>query len=365
MPFIRQRADTAHPSGLHLLIWLLAILLLVLDWQLAFRWIEDGHARHISDEPVLWLAVAVSFLLFALAMLASWTIASLRRHSDMQRRDLEKFNAVIRCAPGILFQYLWCHDGSSCFPFVSESVCNSYRLSPNELAQDASSVLALIHPDDLADVKASLQASARTMTHWGHEFRMSRKDGTMCWHVSNAKPKRLSDGSILWHGFVADISAKKQAEASLITLSAAIEQSPASIIISDLNGTIQYVNPMFERVTGYTRVETIGEKSNFLISGEISEIEYLDMLRILKDGKIWTGEFHNRRKDGTLFWEQSTISPIFDDRGVPIHYMAIKQNITEHKQVQAQLRIAAIAFESEEGRFITDAAGIILRVNPA
>lgn len=365
MPFIRQRAQAAPAKGLHLLIWLVVSLLLVTGWLLVFRWIDVLHLRTAADAAFLWLAAVASFLLLALALLASWTVAALRRHSDVQRRDLKKFNAIIRRAPGILFQYLWRHDGSSCFPFVSESIRDRYRLIPDKLAQDASSLFALIYPDDLAGVKASLQASARTMTHWGYEFRLRADNGTTCWYVSNAKPQRLSDGSVLWNGFMADVSAHKQTESTLITLSAAIEQSPVSIVISDLTGHIQYVNPMFERVTGYTRVEAIGKNTNFLASDESAGNDGGPMRQALLEGRIWIGEFHHRRKDGALFWAQSTISPIFDDRGVPIHYVAIHQDITEQKHTQAQLRIAAIAFESEEGLFITDPGGTILRVNPA
>ena len=151
----------------------------------------------------------------------------------------------------------------------------------------------------------------------------------------------------------------------VITLSAAVEQSPVSIVISDPLGVIQYVNPMFERVSGYTSAESIGQPARFLASGETLADQDEAMWVDLVAGKVWAGEFHNRRKDGTLFWEQATIAPVFDDSGKVSHFLAIKEDITGRKLLEAQQRIAATAFESHEGMFITDGKGIILRVNQA
>lgn len=366
MPLHRHRTDSAKPANLHVVIWLLAAALCGLVWQFVFGWREEGESFQKLDSPAVFgLAVVASFLLLALAVLASWTVAALRRHRAAQHQAQANLRTITRSAPGVLYQYLLRPDGRACFPFISDAIIDTYQLNPSELALDAAPAFELIHPDDLAGVYAAIEASLRTMTRCGQEFRVLSEDGTMHWHASTAMPQRLADGSVLWHGFMADITERKQAQASLITLNVAIEQSPVSIIISDLKGIIEYVNPMFERVTGYTRAEAIGQSPKFLSSGEKSAGEYQGMWQMLLAGKIWTGEFHNRCKDGTLVWEQATISPIFDDRGEPIHYLAIKQDITEHKQAQVQLRIAAIAFESEDGMFITDAAGTILRVNPA
>jgi diguanylate cyclase (GGDEF)-like protein/PAS domain S-box-containing protein len=359
---------------------------------LTYRAVTDGvertyHFRKLPSYPLLVLigmssknifaeheqtrsnilqgAAFVSLLLLALAAVASWYVAARRRHSLMQRQALTKLQTITSRAPGIVYQYLLRPDGSSCFPFASEGIRDIYRLSPEAVANDASPLFALIHPDDAADLAASIATSANTLAPWAHEYRLCFADGTMRWVAGKATPQKQGDGSILWHGFISDDTVRKQAEESLITLSAAVEQSPVSTVITDPEGNIQYVNPMFEKVTGYSRAEVIGKNPRILSSGEKSPEEYRQMWATLTAGKIWIGEFHNRHKDGSLFWEQATISPIFDDLGKPIHYLALKENITQRKRAEEDLRISATAFESQEGMFITDATGIILRINQA
>lgn len=149
------------------------------------------------------------------------------------------------------------------------------------------------------------------------------------------------------------------------TLSRAVEQSPVSIIITDPGGCIEYVNPKFEQLTGYSSSEAIGQNPRMLGSGEMPAEASRVMWETIASGKTWQGEFHNRRKDGTLFWEHASISPVFDEQGVLIHFVAVKEDITERKAAEQELRIAAIAFETQEGMLITDARGEILRVNRA
>ncbi len=131
---------------------------------------------------------------------------------------------------------------------------------------------------------------------------------------------------------------RKEREQWLRTLSSAVEQSPASIIIADLDGTIQYVNPKFERATGYGRDEAIGRNPRILNSGEKSAEEYRELWETLRSGKTWQGEFHNRRKDGSLFWEYASISPILDERGEPVNYVAVKEDVTEHKAAEEEIQ---------------------------
>ncbi|RIX49146.1 MAG: PAS domain S-box protein [Rhodocyclales bacterium GT-UBC] len=130
---------------------------------------------------------------------------------------------------------------------------------------------------------------------------------------------------------------REQAEA-LQTLSRAIEQSPASIEITDVQGGIKYVNPKFELVTGYSAAEVLGKKPSILSSGEKTQAEYEALWRTIQSGQTWQGEFHNRRKDGSLFWERASISPITDDSGRVLQYLAVKEDITERKLAEEALR---------------------------
>ncbi len=120
-------------------------------------------------------------------------------------------------------------------------------------------------------------------------------------------------------------------------LSLAIEQSGNAILITDSQGVIEYVNPSFEETAGYTRQEVLGQNPRFLKSGEQDTKFYRKLWDTISGGQIWRGEFHNRRKDGTLYWESTTIAPIQDDTGQIIHYIAIKEDTTARKEAEEAL----------------------------
>ncbi|TWI74207.1 PAS domain S-box-containing protein [Desulfobotulus alkaliphilus] len=134
-----------------------------------------------------------------------------------------------------------------------------------------------------------------------------------------------------------DITARKKAENELRRLSRAVEQSPASIIITDLEGTIDYVNPAFTKVTGYSFEEIKGQNPRILKSPDRPSEAYREMWDILSSGGEWRGEFKNIRKNGELFWEAASITPIFNEKGEPTHYLAVKEDITERKRAEEAL----------------------------
>lgn len=301
----------------------------------------------------------------AVASLASWYLLRLRHHLKVQERALSRLTDLASHVPGVMFQYLERPDGRTCFPFANGSVNAHFQLGSADLSLDAAKAFELIHPDDLTMVRAAIDESARLLSPFEQEFRIYREDGTVLWQKARATPQRQVDGSVLWNGFISDSTEGKDREESLITLSKVVEQSPVSIMVVDLDGTIIYVNPMFQLVTGYRPAEVVGRNPRILSGGKKSQQEYREMWAALLAGKTWIGEFHNRKKDGRLFWERATISRVVDERGMPMHYLAIKEDITDRKLSDAQLRIAATAFESQEGMFISDAAGVIVRVNQA
>lgn len=138
-----------------------------------------------------------------------------------------------------------------------------------------------------------------------------------------------------------DITEKKKSEERLRKLSRAVEQSPASIIITDTGGNIEYVNPKFTEVTGYTNNEVIGMNPRILKSGETPAEIYKDLWRTISGGSEWHGELHNKRKDGDLYWSWSSISPIYDSSGKITNYLAVQEDITAHKVIQDQIRLQA------------------------
>jgi PAS domain S-box-containing protein len=139
----------------------------------------------------------------------------------------------------------------------------------------------------------------------------------------------------------------KQQDEQLRKLSRAVEQSANTIMITDLAGNIEYVNPKFTALTGYTLDEVRGQNPRFLKSGHTSDAEYADMWRTISAGHEWHGEFLNKKKNGELYWEWSTFSPIKDAEGRVTHYLAVKEDITarkaaEEKLTQSEARQAAL-----------------------
>ncbi len=172
------------------------------------------------------------------------------------------------------------------------------------------------------------------------------------------------------------ISALARAEAELKKseelsrkLSRAVEQSPATVVITDTQGRIEYVNPKFVETTGYTAAEALGQNPRVLKSGEMPAEAYAEMWRAVSQGREWRGEFHNRRKNGELYWEAASISAIRDAGGAITHYLAIKEDITARKAVEDALRQSEEAFRSlydkaPIGIFRSTPEGHYLSVNP-
>ncbi len=141
-------------------------------------------------------------------------------------------------------------------------------------------------------------------------------------------------------GSFEDISGRKLAEDERDKLSRAIEQSPSSVIITSIDGDIEYVNPKFSQLTGYTIDEVRGENPRILKSGKQDSEFYRDLWETILQGREWRGEFHNRKKNGDLYWEFASISPYRNRKGEVTHFIAVKEDITERKNAEEALRIS-------------------------
>ena len=139
---------------------------------------------------------------------------------------------------------------------------------------------------------------------------------------------------------VKDISERKRAESEILKLSQAVEQSPVSVMITNLMGNIEYVNPKFVELTGYSSNEIEGKNPRFLNSGELPKEEYKKMWDTILSGKVWRGEFHNKKKNGELFWESASISTLTDNNGTMKYFLAVKEDITILKKSYEDLVFA-------------------------
>ncbi|MEW5874412.1 MAG: PAS domain S-box protein [Candidatus Zixiibacteriota bacterium] len=196
-------------------------------------------------------------------------------------------------------------------------------------------VLTLIAPEFLE------QVTDRTVE--GHEmpYEVSclRKDGSIFPAEVCGRVIPICGRSLRVLAF-RDLTEKQRGLAAMKLLGTAVEQAAESIIITDIAGTIQYVNPAFERITGYRAEEVLGQNPRILKSGQHPEEFYSAMWGTLQSGEVWCGRLVNRAKDGTLYEEDGTISPVRDDSGRIVNYVAVKRDVTQSVLMEGELRQA-------------------------
>ena len=215
-----------------------------------------------------------------------------------------------------------------------------FEYSPESIIGKNSSI---VYENDM-----EIEAIERTL----HE---SRVNGTNHFILASLKKKsgelfpgeaavyflRDDEGKVIGHiGLIRDVTRRKQAEAELTRLLRAIEQTTEMIVITDAQGTIQYVNPAFESVTGYTRQEAVGKNPRLLKSGEHDEHFYRNLWKTISGGNTWEGRIVNKRKDGKLYTEEATISPVGDGSGQIVNFVAAKRDISKQLILSAQLQQA-------------------------
>ncbi|TAK64885.1 PAS domain S-box protein [Methylobacter sp.] len=175
-----------------------------------------------------------------------------RKQAEAAQRDaLDKLQKIAAQLPGVVFQFRLRADGSCCLPYASDVLHDIYRFDPEEVRDDAAKVFADVHPDDLEQHLASIQTSAHDLTPWRNEYRLRFADGTERWLFGNALPQREQDGSVLWHGFVSDISERKQMEEKLRDSDAfnlsILNSLTSNIAVLDAQGIIVAVNNAWRR----------------------------------------------------------------------------------------------------------------------
>lgn len=197
------------------------------------------------------------------------------------------------------------------------------------------------------------------------QFEMIRKNGSHFTVSYNGKIGYDENGDFKQtHCIFHDITERKRAEDQLRKLSRAVEQNPTSIMITSLDGAIEYVNPKFTALTGYSLDEVMGKNPRILKSGVTSSLAYKHLWETITSGHEWHGEFQNCKKNGEFYYESASISPIADDKGVITHFLAVKEDITQRKKTEKLVKTLGKAVEqSPTSIIITNALGQIEFVN--
>jgi two-component system, sensor histidine kinase and response regulator len=227
---------------------------------------------------------------------------------------------------------IWITNAEGRFLYANPSACALTQFSFDDwLEMHIPDAIAEQHQ---ADIPAHL-AQLQTVKFLRREWLMRCKGGGSI--TMELTTEHLPDGRYL--GVGRDLTEKHRTEAQLRKLSLAVEQSPESIVITDINARIEYVNDAFLRVTGYSRDEVLGQNPRMLHSGKTPPGNYAALWAALSQGQPWKGEFQNQRKDGSEYVEFAIITPIRQPDGRITHYVAVKEDITAKKRIGAELDI--------------------------
>ena len=257
-------------------------------------------------------------------------ISGQKRMEDKLQRWMDAFHY---CAHGIAIGDHKTNQIAACNPAFAHLL--GYN-SPDEVQGLA--ILSIYAPNDRENIKRWIQEANQT-GYIQYEAQMLRQDGSAVdVQMDLVSVKDATDQVQYRVATIQDISQRKRDQATLQLQSSALEAAASAIMITDQTGAIQWINPAFTLLTGYSAEEAIGKMPGDLVnSGKQSRDLYEALWRTIISGKVWHGEIVNKRKDGTLYTEEQIITPVIDDHNVIRHYIAVKQDITDRKHAEAEL----------------------------
>ncbi len=294
---------------------------------------------------VFWWMMAITIWLYERtlqrALAQSWNeLAERKRAENTLRKSEEHYRLIAQNAEDII----WTMDMQLKLTYVSPAAGRILGYSADEIL--ASTPEQFLTPESFAvglKVFREEVAAAQPQPDPNYarvlELEYRRKNGSTFWvEMKFSFFRDLTGQAISVLGVGRDITARKQADEKIRQLSRAVEQSPASLVITNTTGEIEYVNPKFTQVTGYSSEEALGQNPRILKSGHTPPDEYKQLWETITSGREWQGEFQNRKKNGDLYWEFAVISPISNDRKEITHFIAIKEDITARKQAEEQIQ---------------------------
>lgn len=262
--------------------------------------------------------------------------SSLRKGQLALSDALVRLNRIADSVPGVVYQFQRRPDGSYCFPYASEAIRDIYQVSPDEVRDTADKVFFVLHPDDIAEVARQITLSGDQLSTWNQEYRVRYADGTIRWLQGNALPQQQSDGGVLWHGFITDITGRKMAEAAAAAnqqkFERILESAADAIFITNEQGCYQYVNTAAAALLGYSRKELQAMDIMDLTPAEEQEAIAIQFQELVQVGRLRT-ELKLKRKDGSLV-PVGMSATVLPDGSV----FGACRDITERSEMEAQVR---------------------------
>ena len=340
---------------------------------------DDGHAlgtlcvidtkpRGISSQQ---LADLKSLARQVISQLELRKLNNTLSKSKTQLREMHnRLNEIAAQVPGVVYQFELRPDGTSCFPYASEGIREIYRVSPQDVVDDATPVFQVLHPDDYDRVVDSIQASARNLTTWRQHYRVCFPDGEVRWLYGNSTPIRRDNGSVLWHGFITDETENRIARDEAMTVRARMQavvegSTQVAIIATDPQGCITVFNSGAERMLGYRAEEMVGHQTPEIIHLK-SEVEERSRRLSQQYGYPVEGfetfVHHARlgghheldwtyvRKDGSHLTVHLVVTAMRDENKQVTGFVGVAVDVTEARNIENTLR-----FERERLQMALDA----------
>jgi two-component system cell cycle sensor histidine kinase/response regulator CckA len=265
----------------------------------------------------------------------AWDIVERKRAEEALRESEEHLRRVYENSP-LAYQSL---DAEGRLVDVNPVWCTMLGYAREEVLGKL--ITELLTPESVELLKERFPLFKRTGEIHGAEFVLVRHDGMPIEIEVDGRIGRDRDGNFRQtYCILHDITERKRLEKEMRRAAAAMEQAAEAIVIADTDAVIQYVNPAFTKVTGYSREEALGRNPRFLQSGRHDAAFYSQLWDTLRRGEIWNGHFINRRKDGSVYEEDASISPVRDEAGKVAFYVAVKRDVSREVELQEQLNRA-------------------------
>ncbi len=253
------------------------------------------------------------------------------------KKSEEKYGRLIKNLPGIVYRGY--RDWS--VEFIDDKIEHITGYSAEEFNTRKINWADIIFPDDIQFVSSDFHNALNTKDQsYVREYRIKARDGGIYWIQDRGQVISGGKADEYISGVFYDVTRQKRAEEEGLLLTTAIEHAAESVIISDRSGTIQYVNPAFEKLSGFSRAEIVGQNIRILRGDTHDEAFYKEMWDVISRGRIWSGYITNRIKDNTLREFETKISPVLSKSGEVVSFVSVNRDVTQEKVLEAQLQQA-------------------------